>query len=81
MEAPYDPADMPRINLQLAEDVHARVVQEASRAGIRHTDWVRDAVAWRLGRLDAASEFERRLADVEARQATIERALGLSTDR
>ncbi len=70
MESPYDP-EMPRINLQLSEDMYARVVSEAQKGGIRHTDWVRDAVAWRLGRLEAATEFEKRLAAVE-------KALGLS---
>lgn len=69
MDAPYDP-EMPRINLQLSEDLHAQVVDEAKRGGIRHTDWVREAIAWRLGRLDAMREFEERLAAVE-------RAVGL----
>lgn len=64
-------ARVARINLQLSDDLHERLVEEAQKAGVRPTAWAREAIAWRLGRAEARDE----LAELRDRVARLERAL------
>lgn len=61
-------ARVARINLILSEELHARVIEEARSAGVSPTSWVREAIAWRIGRTEAQDEIRelrRRVARLE----------------
>lgn len=71
---------MARINLHLSDDLYALVVSESARAGVRHTDWVREAIAWRAGRIRAIDDlavFTADLANLTTRVDGLEQHLGL----
>lgn len=79
-DPPNTVRDMARINLHLSDDLHAVVIIEAEKAGVRHTDWVREAIALRIGRLRATDDLARHtaaIADLATRVEGIEHHLGL----